>query len=305
MGLLDSLKKGANWFTSNLKEDIQNVKNLPVAAWLAPLAPVAASVPAVGTAVATAVKAIPAVATKLFTSLPFSGKVATVAAAPLLVTSKKARETVVNAPSKLPSLYTDVGNFIDNPSVSAGKDLVTKHPVASVTAGVVSSIGVVKAAPILFNAFSNLSLRDAVKDSIGDTSSKLSSGDFNALVNPTIEKSKDEIKADKKVALETLDQQKDLINLQSKAAQQLVESQTKAQIQILEAQTKQAKELAPIMQSQPIATVPISTPNTGTVAKASPKKKKKKKAKKKPKKKAKKKKKAKTIKKRKKKKKKR
>jgi hypothetical protein len=263
-----------DWFKTNIKEDIQNIKNLPVAAWLAPLAPVAASVPIVASTSVAAVKALPSIATKAFKALPFTGKLAVAGTAPLLVTSQKVRETAVQAPTKLPGLYKDLGSFIDNPTVEKGVALVKEHPVAAGAAVVGTGYTVGKVLPIGAAYFlSNVGKK------------KSGSSDIRTMVEPMVSKvdleelgkSKAEIKADKKVALESLESQEDLFKMQSKASLELLEAQTKAQLQIMEAQTKQAKELSSLTPSTAATSI---TPNSpAAVVATTPKKRKKRKKK--------------------------
>jgi len=247
--------------------------------------------------ISTAKKALTSIAStvsKAFTASSLTTKAAVIVATPVvastLATSSKARSSLVNTPKSLVTFGTNLGSVIDNPSISSVTKLAKDSPVitaATALAGVAAVGGGIGLAANTVATYVNSKatksntaatlggVSDAITTSIGQVQSNVSGIDY-------------------------------------KAEAKLLEAQTKSQIAIIEAQTKQAKEITALTQSQPIAAVPISTPNTGTVAKASPKKKKKKakkkpkkKAKKKPKKKAKKKKKAKTIKKTKKKKKKR
>lgn len=71
------------------------------------------------------------------------GKVAALVAAPVVISavssSKKLQSEIVNAPSSLAGYGSDIGKFVEDPSLKTASNILTEHPVlsaATVVAGV-------------------------------------------------------------------------------------------------------------------------------------------------------------------------
>lgn len=79
------------------------------------------------------------------------GKVAAIAAvpiaAPVLISSPKAREKLVNSPSELAQFGTDLGKLAEEPSTENLKNLVKESPI--ITTGILTTLGIVGAKTIL------------------------------------------------------------------------------------------------------------------------------------------------------------
>ena len=81
----------------------------------------------------------------------------------LLASSQTARSLVVNAPSNLFGFGSDVGNFIDNPSLSTAKDVVTEHPIATAGTLIAGGLAVGGLVAAGVGAYSNFENTRAVK----------------------------------------------------------------------------------------------------------------------------------------------
>lgn len=215
-------------------------------------------------------------------------------AVPAIAASPKAQVGVIktiDAGLNLPKTGSQIGAFIENPSLSGAKQIAVSNPIATTIAGTLLAVGAIKYGGTAVNALTNIQntrAEQANTDAMLKHSSAITGGVTALASNPT----KAEIKAEAKAQEKILESQSDLLKQQTESQLKVIEAETKAQKQLMEAQTKQATELMKLQPqvSNPLSPTPVAaaTPTKTTVKKKA-KKKAKKKVKKKPKKKAKKK----------------
>lgn len=85
-------------------------------------------------------------------------------AAPLIIKSEKAQQTIEDLPAAVANVGGDVGKVIDNPNISSITNLVKEHPVAATVTTLAAGLVVAKAASPLLTAYTNYSNVQATQE---------------------------------------------------------------------------------------------------------------------------------------------
>jgi hypothetical protein len=174
LGIATGIKSGTIYATTpsaSVNKALETVANHPY---------VTAGVIAVAAAPAAAVaaaKVVGATVVKAVSSASPAVKIATVVGTPVaagvLISSSKAREGVLDAPSALVQVGTNVGKLIENPSWEGLVDIYKQNPVAApaVTAAAVGLIGAAAAGAAL--TIGNITATKANTKSINEATNEL------------------------------------------------------------------------------------------------------------------------------------